>query len=341
MNNAPLSAQLDMLACPRCGSGLEHRVAHVVCKGCAQSFPITNNIPQFYWPNDDWDNEKSDVTETIKAFYEQTPFPNYDDFDDTASLIDKAKEGVFARLLDEQIPANTKILEAGCGTGQLSAFLSVANRTVFGADMCMNSLQLAEKFRHKNQLKNLSLLQMNLFRPAFKVESFDLVISNGVLHHTSDPRLAFNTLARLVKPGGYILIGLYHKYGRLITDTRRLIFGVAGGSLDFLDPQLRKVRASDGKWKAWFMDQYHNPHESKHTISETMQWFDEEGFDVLKTIPKTKLFAKFTDTESLFKKDEFGKPFERLLVELGMITKGSAEGGFFIVIGKKRRVRED
>src|SRR3989344_4084563 len=331
MKDATLTAPLDMLACPRCRADLEYQDSHIVCKGCAQCFTMTSNIPQFYWGNDDWGNEKGDVTETIKAFYEQTPFPNYDNFDDTASLIDKAKEGVFARLLDEQIPAHAKILEVGCGTGQLSAFLSVANRTVYGADMCMNSLQLAENFRNKNQLKNLHLLQMNLFRPAFKDGGFDLVISNGVLHHTSDPRLAFNTIARLVKPGGYILIGLYHKYGRLITDTRRLIFSVAGDSLDFLDPHLRKVRASGGKWKAWFMDQYHNPHESKHTISETMPWFDEEGFDVLKTIPKTKLFSQFTDREKLFQKDEFGSSFERTLVELGMITKGSAEGGFFIV----------
>ncbi|MDO8483215.1 MAG: hypothetical protein Q7S86_05365, partial [bacterium] len=126
MNNAPLTAQLDMLSCPRCRAELKYQDPHIVCKGCAQFFPVTNNIPQLYWGNDDWSNEKGDVTETIKAFYEQTPFPNYDDFDDTASLIDKAKEGVFARLLDEQIPANTKILDVGCGTGQLCAFLSVA-----------------------------------------------------------------------------------------------------------------------------------------------------------------------------------------------------------------------
>ena len=113
----------------------------------------------------DWDDSKEDVTERIKEFYEETPFPNYDDFDSAASLIDKAKRGVFARLLDEQIPFGIRILEAGCGTGQLSNFLSIANRTVFGTDICLNSLAMAMDFKKKNHLQRAHFLQMNLFRP--------------------------------------------------------------------------------------------------------------------------------------------------------------------------------
>lgn len=330
---------LSLFCCPVCRGDLTMSDSSTLaCAGCHKKFAIENNIPRLFASNK-WSADKEDITEKMKAFYEETPFPNYDDFDSIASLIDKAERGVFAKLLGEQVPLHTRILEAGCGTGQLSAFLAVANREVYGADLCLNSLSLGEEFRSKNLLDRLHFLQMNLFQPAFKDGSFDLVISNGVLHHTSDPRLAFQSIARLVKPGGYILIGLYHKYGRLITDTRRLVFSVAGSSLDFLDPHLRKVRASGGKWKAWFMDQYHNPHESKHTIGEATRWFDEEGFEVVKTIPKTKLFSKFTDKENLFRKDEFGSTLERALVELGMITTGSAEGGFFIVIGKKRLER--
>ena len=82
----------------------------------------------------DWDDSKEDVTERIKEFYEETPFPNYDDFDSAASLIDKAKRGVFARLLDEQIPFGTRILEAGCGTGQLSNLVGPVAQLVRAVD---------------------------------------------------------------------------------------------------------------------------------------------------------------------------------------------------------------
>ncbi len=67
-------------------------------------------------PND-WDGSKRDVTDDIKAFYEANPFPNYDDFDSAASLLDKARTGLFARLLDEQIPFGARVIECGCGTG--------------------------------------------------------------------------------------------------------------------------------------------------------------------------------------------------------------------------------
>ena len=64
----------------------------------------------------------------MKSFYEETPFPNYDDFDSVGSLIEKARQGRFAKLLDDQVPPGTRILECGCGTGQLTNFLSIANR---------------------------------------------------------------------------------------------------------------------------------------------------------------------------------------------------------------------
>ena len=128
-----------------------------------------------------------DVTDEIKAFYEANPFPNYDDFDDTASLVDKSRTSLFAKLLDEQIPHGARVIECGCGTGQLTNFLSVATRTVVGTDFCLNSLKMATAFKAQNALDRAHFLQMNLFRPCFRPRTFDLVISNGVLHHTSDP----------------------------------------------------------------------------------------------------------------------------------------------------------
>ena len=85
----------------------------------------------------------------MKAFYEENPFPNYDDLDSVGSLMQKAKEGIFAKVLDEQLPFGIKVLECGCGTGQLSIFLSIANRSVFGVDMCLNSLKLGQAFKEK------------------------------------------------------------------------------------------------------------------------------------------------------------------------------------------------
>ncbi len=116
------------------------------------------------------------------------------------------------------------MLEVGCGTGQLTNFLGISCRRVIGADLCLNSLRLGERFRREHDLDRVQFVQMNLFRPCFKPEQFDVILCNGVLHHTSDPYGGFRGLLPLLKPGGHIVIGLYNRYGRLMTDTRRRIF---------------------------------------------------------------------------------------------------------------------
>ena len=329
-----LVRHLSIFCCPRCGGNLALRDEAILCDSCGHAYSIEGGIPLLFAPND-WDESKRDVTDTVRAFYEETPFPNYDDFDSVASLARKAREGMFARLLDEQVPPGTRIIECGCGTGQLSNFMGVANRTVFGADLCLNSLKLGEEFREKNGIEGVQFLQMNLFRPTFKPGSFDLVVSNGVLHHTSDPRGACESISRLVRPGGYLLVGLYHRYGRLITDFRRMLFNLSGDRFTSLDPNLRNEDKSSAKRRAWFMDQYKHPHESKHTIGETIGWMRDLGFEFVKSIPRTRPFVPFSGDEKLFQREEPGGWLERSIVELGMAFQGSREGGFFIVIGRK------
>lgn len=324
----------EVFACPACGGEFKIIGDNIECLGCHNHYPVEDGIPLLFLPNG-WNGTKGDVTDIIKSFYEKTPFPNYDDFDDAGSLIQKAKTGIFARLLDEQIPFNARVLEVGCGTGQLSNFLGIAHRYVFAVDMCFNSLKLGQNFKIKNAFERVGFYQMNLFRPIFKKESFHLVICNGVLHHTSDPFLGFQSISGLVKKGGYIIIGLYNKYGRMITDTRRFILKTCGDRFKFLDPRLRKEDIGEIKKSTWFLDQYKNPHESKHTIGEVLKWFKKTGFEFINSIPKSKPLASFTMQESLFKPHARGNWFDRFLVQEKLLFTGSREGGFFLMIGKK------
>ncbi len=327
-----LQEHLEIFCCPKCAGDLDLEPRHLRCRRCGQAYGESDEIPELYWPNE-WHGSAADVTEVVKAFYEATPFPDYDDFDSVASLHRKARQGRFASRLDEQVPPGARVLECGCGTGQLSNFLSLGGRTVFATDICMSSLRLGQEFARRHHLDRVRFLQMNLFRPVFKAGSFHLVISNGVLHHTSDPALGFRTLAELVKPGGYLLVGLYHRYGRYITDARRALFKMSGGRLRFLDPNLRKRDSSDAKKRAWFADQYQHPHESKHTFGEVQRWLEDSGLRFVNCLPRPRPFQPVS--EKLFEARAPGNAIEHFLVEAGMILKGSREGGFFIVIGKK------
>lgn len=335
---AYIGRNADLFCCPACQGDLAPSADGLACAACGRAYPATGDLPRMFVANA-WESSSVDVTDQIKQFYEATPFPNYDDFDSAASLVEKARRGVFARLLDEQIPSGARVLEAGCGTGQLTNFLSISNRTVFGVDICLNSLGLAKAFRDTNRLKTAHFLQMNLFRPCFKPRVFDLVVSNGVLHHTSDPRLAFRTLANLVKPGGYLVVGLYHRYGRLATDLRRLFFNLSRDRWKSLDPLNVNLASSDGRRRAWFMDQYKNPHESKHTIAQVLRWLNQAGLSFVKSIPGTTFGASFSHDERLFRPEPPGGTLERSLVEFSMSvwTSQIKEGGFFVVIARANR----
>jgi len=332
-----VAENLSIFMCPACQGSLEMDSARggVRCQKCGGSYALAGGIPRLFWPTES--PGAKDVTDIVKAFYEETPFPNYDDLDSPEHLRAKAERGLFARLLNEEIPHGSRVLECGCGTGQLSNYLGLTwGRTVFGTDLCINSLTLANQFKQTHDSGGVGFLQMNLFRPAFRPETFDFVISNGVLHHTGDPRGGFTSILRCLKPDGIIIIGLYNTYARLTTDARRLVFRLTGDRLTFLDPRLRRVALNAGRRKAWFMDQYKHPHESKHTFDEVLRWFDEAGVEFVASIPRCVATERFSPTERLLASRERGSSFDRLVVQLGMLLSGGREGGFFTMIGRKK-----
>jgi SAM-dependent methyltransferase len=176
-------------------------------------------------------------------------------------------------------------------------------------------------------------VQMNLFRPSFRPGQFDVVLCNGVLHHTGDPRAGFERLVPLVKPGGHIIIGLYNRYGRVLNRLRRRLFRLSGGRGQWLDPYLRKTRLSADKHRAWFEDQYRHPHESTHTVREVLEWFDAMKLDFVRGVPSTTGEPNFDG--SLLQRARRGTAFDHWRAQLKQIASGSREGGFFLMIAQK------
>jgi carbamoyltransferase len=325
----------NALASPCCQAELSRQNGKLICTRCSHAFEVNDRIPMLYWPHEKM-NDPRDVTEIVKAFYEETPFPNYDDHDSVRSLIEKSRRGLYAQRLDATIPYNSTVLEVGCGTGQLTNFLGISCRQVIGTDMCLNSLRLGEAFRREHGLDRVRFLQMNLFRPCLKPAQFDVVLCNGVLHHTADPYGGFCGLVPLVKPGGHIIIGLYNKYGRLLTDLRRQVFRLTKGQAKWIDPQLRKAGLSKGKREAWFADQYCHPHESKHTFGEVLQWFDNNGLDFIRGVPALTTESNGLEHANLFESQPRGTAMDRGLVQgMEIFAAGQKEGGFFVMIGRK------
>lgn len=270
------------------------------------------------------------LTSKISKFYNDVKFPEYDDCEDYASLYEKGTKNNFTNRLDKELDYGIKICELGCGTGQLSLFLARGNREVFALDISDNSLLIGEKFRKKNEINNAYFMKMDVFNLKFKKNYFDCTISNGVLHHTKDAKKAFQKLVEVTKPGGYIVIGLYHKYGRFFTKLKQLLAKLIRKKIFILDRTALKIKGKE-KRNAWIKDQFFNPHETLHTPMEILEWFQEENIDFINLLPhydepNVEIFKK-RPTASL-----------SLIKEIFMAFNPTQilEGGFFIMIGKKK-----
>ena len=289
------------------------------------NYQTFNQIPDFFI------NDTSYLTEIQSNFYNEVKFPNYDNIDNFSTLIEKASRSLFAKKLDEEIPFGSKILEVGCGTGQLSIFLSRFGRKVFAIDISRGSLIEGKKFIDKCGIKNVYFSRMNLFKSFFPKNYFDFVISNGVLHHTHSAKLAFQNIIKLLKPQGYVLIGLYHKQGRFLHSIRQKIIKKFGKNFIFLDSFFKK-NISEEKKKAWFFDQYKNPSETSHSVSEVISWFKESDIDYISSV----LFDFESNVNLLKKRNKSSKYLLMIKEQIQLFNlKNLKEGGFFIVIGKK------
>ena len=169
---ATLRRERSGVACDRCGHTME-----VVGPGLLEDLPDGGAQGGDDRPAA---GVLDEVARRVRRFYEENPFPNYDGYESVGDLLSRASRSVYAAALDRQIPVGARVLEVGCGTGQLGAFLSVGGRTVVGVDMTRASLELAGGFKQRHGLRNVNFLHGDLFDLPLQTESFDLVICKEI-----------------------------------------------------------------------------------------------------------------------------------------------------------------
>ena len=279
---------------------------------------------------------KDIYTNKVSNFYKESPFPNYKDTDNKFTILEKGDRNPLSAQFKKFIGYKKKVLEVGCGTGQLSIYFSIGtNNEVFGLDPTIESLYLANNFSKKNKIDNINFINADIFDDVLKKDIFDFIWCNGVLHHTKDPYGAFKILIKSLKKNGYVLIGLYNKYGRIRTLCRKYIFKIFGKKfLSILDPTLRSLKLDENERTAWIRDQYNHPIESLHTLDEVLSWFKNHNIDFISSIPSSDFDYNY---KNLFEKKSPGSLYSRLLNQILMIfNRLGSDGGLFIVIGKKQ-----
>lgn len=106
--------------------------------------------------------------------------------------------------------AGASLLEIGCGMGTDLLQFARGGALCTGVDLTPRSVEIT---RHRFALYGLpgSFMISDGESLPFKANSFDVVYSNGVLHHTPDTQGAVNEIHRVLRPGGTAKVMLYHR----------------------------------------------------------------------------------------------------------------------------------
>jgi ubiquinone/menaquinone biosynthesis C-methylase UbiE len=313
---------VGLLACPICRAGLGETLR---CTGCGQDWPAPDGIARLRL-------EVEGQTEVVRRFYDAAPFPGYPPNDSLSWLRSRAERSAFAHLLDASLPGDATIAEVGCGTGQMSLYLARADRTLVALDLSRGALALGAAAARRYGTRQVRFVECDLARLPLRDGAFDVVYCSGVLHHTPDPRAAFASVVRAVKPGGHVILGLYNRYARLPLRLRRLVARATGYHWIPFDPVLRDRKAEPARREAWLRDQYQHPEEHTHSLAEVRRWFQGEGFDYVSTYPSTLIGH---EPEDLLAPAEDEWPFESLLAQIGWMRSLGGEGGLFVVVGRR------
>lgn len=120
------------------------------------------------------------------------------------------------------------VLEIGCGRGEFACHLALSPsrpRRLIAADFSRSALNQAELLSKHLGVEGISWQLADIQRLPFEDGYFDTVISCETIEHVPEPRLAVTELARVLRPGGRLILttpnyfgpfGLYRAYLRCV-----------------------------------------------------------------------------------------------------------------------------
>jgi 2-polyprenyl-3-methyl-5-hydroxy-6-metoxy-1,4-benzoquinol methylase/tetratricopeptide (TPR) repeat protein len=175
-----------------------------------------------------WTPVAHEVSQRVRRQYEESPYPRWVRCPSAEAL---PLAGYLQRLFpeavfDPPIPGGAiEVLVAGCGTGQEPVALA---RELADARICaidLSRVSLAYAMRKTRELRlPVEYAQADIVELGSLGRSFDVISSAGVLHHLADPEAGWRTLAGMLRPGGFMRVGLYSELGRRdLASARRLI----------------------------------------------------------------------------------------------------------------------
>ena len=163
---------------------------------------------------------EDDVSQQVRQQYEENPYPRWvhcsggvEPISIDRYLRDMSPTAAFTPLAKTEA---LDVLVAGCGTGwhTIASAQRYQNTRVLAVDLSLSSLCYAKRKTPAPLYERISYAQGDILKLGTIGRSFDVVDAGGVLHHMSDPQAGWRILLDLLRPGGFMHVGLYSELGR-------------------------------------------------------------------------------------------------------------------------------
>jgi 2-polyprenyl-3-methyl-5-hydroxy-6-metoxy-1,4-benzoquinol methylase len=318
---------LDYLACPACGGDLRGSIhewdgeeameGSLDCQGCGSAYALVRGVPRM-------NTAMSGLENVARTFgYEWRSFHEGEFEDDT--VFGRTPDEDWSYFLEglgvaESDLEGKVVLDAGCGSGRLTRQIGEHGAgIVIGVDI---NDAVEHVYRSTRDAENVHIVQGNIMQLPFKRHAFDLVWSNGVIHHTPSAAACHRALTAVVKPGGTLYVWVYarrfspFKLAKDVADRigvsklpepalLALCRVLAYPSLALLRlyracVHLPFVRRTP--WLEWtsrrrtlkelrltWFDTLSPQYDTTHTEPEVIGWFEQAGFDKIAAIEEPKV----------------------------------------------------
>jgi tetratricopeptide (TPR) repeat protein/2-polyprenyl-3-methyl-5-hydroxy-6-metoxy-1,4-benzoquinol methylase len=160
-----------------------------------------------------------EVSRRVRNQYEENPYPRWVRIPqiEKASTISGylCRKFPFASFQRQSSYEIAEILCACCGAGQMALEIAQSLKgRILGVDLSLKSLGYAKRKALELGISSIEFAQADVMELSALGRSFDLVECSGALHYFADPFAGWRVLLSLLRPGGYMLLGLYSKIAR-------------------------------------------------------------------------------------------------------------------------------
>ena len=164
------------------------------CMNCKSTYDITRYIPRFV-PMENYASAFGfEWTKHAKTQY------------DSYTGINISETRFFEETKWQHDLKGQTILEVGSGSGRFTEHAAATGAMVVSMDY---SSAVDANYSSNGHMDNVLIVQADIYSMPFVADFFDKLVCIGMLQHTPDPKKAFFTLPKYLKPGGSLVIDVY------------------------------------------------------------------------------------------------------------------------------------